>query len=75
MKYTFNLPYTGNISLEGSEEDLNSFLSLVRIALFDATFYCRYYAKYPNWAKQFEGAHDCLNNLTPYADPTLDLPF
>lgn len=75
MKNTFNLPEAGKIIIEGSEEDVRSFLQLVRMALFDATLYCKYYGKYPEWAKCYEELHNCLPEPSPYADPTLDLPF
>lgn len=75
MKYTFKMPLTGEITIEGSEEDLRSFFELVRIAFTDAIIYNRKYVDCRSWSENLWAAMDCLPDPSPYSDPTLDLPF
>ena len=75
MKYTFQMPLTGYISIEGSEEDLNSFFTLARIAFADAFIYNRKYVNCRSWSEHLWEAMECLPDPSPYTDPDLDLPF
>lgn len=75
MKYTFNLPNTGEISLEGTDEDLRLFLMMLRGCIVDAITYNADYCHFQHYAKHLQGLYDSLPDPSPYADPTLDLPF
>lgn len=75
MKNTFQMPWTGEITIEGSEKDIRSFLELVRIAFTDAIIYNNKYVKCRSWSEHLWTAMDSLPDPSPYADPTLNLPF
>lgn len=75
MTHTFQLPLTGNITIEGSEDDLQTFELLMRSIVEDAIVYNRKYADCQFWADHLCEVYICLPDPSPYADPTLDLPF
>ena len=75
MTYTFKLPLTGEITVEGSEDDLQTFALLLRSCLEDAIVYNLKHADCPFWADHLSEVYNCLPDPSPYADPTLDLPF
>lgn len=75
MKYTFQLPNTGDISLEGSEEDLRLFIMRLRVCIVDAITYNADYCHYQQWAQVMRVLYESLPEPSPYTDPTLDLPF
>lgn len=75
MTQTFKLPLTGEMTIEGSEEDLRYFFQFVRLAFDDAFVYNKNHADCPTWANRIKEAHKCLPCLSPYADPDIDLPI
>lgn len=75
MKYTFKLPNTGEISLEGSELDLRLLLLMLRGSIVDAITYNADYCHFQHYAEHLKALYDCLPDPSPYVDPTLDLPF
>lgn len=75
MTYTFTLPLTGEITIEGSEEDLRVFLLFLRGCIVDAIAYNKDYLHLKGWTQHLFECYECLPEPSPYADPTLDLPF
>lgn len=75
MTHTFQLPQTGNITIEGSEEDLRLFLMMIRGCITDALTYNANYCHFKSWAKALTELYNCMPDPSPYSDPTLDLPF
>lgn len=75
MQQTFQLPNTGEITIEGSEEDLRVFLLTLRACIVDAITYNTDYCHFAHWGKRLMQFYDSLPDPSPYADPTLDLPF
>lgn len=75
MTHTFKLPTTGEITIEGTEEDLDMFFFLLRSCIDDSITFNRKYANCPEWALHLCDCYECLTDPSPYADPTLDLPF
>lgn len=75
MKYTIQLPLTGNITIEGSEDDLRTLALLMRSCVHDAITYNLKHANCPFWADLLAEVYCCLPDPSPYADPTMDLPY
>lgn len=75
MKYTFQLPTTGEITIKGKEEDLRMFLLVMRGCVADAITYNIAYCNCKWWAEHLQEVYNCLPDPSPYADPTLDLPY
>lgn len=75
MKQTFKLPITGEMTIEGANEDVYYFFQFLRTCVNDAAFYNYVYAECPTWGRYLNDVYEDLPEPSPYADPKLDLPF